>query len=550
MLAELSIRNYALIDDISVSFTDGFTTITGETGAGKSILLGGLSLVLGKRADLSSLREADKKCVIEAEFDIEAYELQDFYADKDLIYEPRTIIRREIHPGGKSRAFINDSPTTLDLLTQLSKRLVDIHSQHQTLQLTEEEFQLHVIDALANNGPLLEEYLNHMAQYRSVKKELEDLMELQQNAIKDHDYNSFLLNELESAKLEAGMLQQLEEEYQQLNNAETILESLSAGDQVLNDEQMGLVAQLFQLKQITARLSGFGAAFQKLHDRLESVRIEIDDIGSDIAHLREGVEANPQLLEEVNNRLQQVYDLQKKHGVVEIHELLEIKEELAVKVDKIENLDAEIAASEEKVAEALQSLTQIAAKLHHNRNAVVPSLKDKLERRLWDLGMPNASFEIRIVPGEDFRSNGTDKLIFLFSANKGSDYGVLKKVASGGEMSRIMLVIKSILASYEKLPTLMFDEIDSGVSGDISNAMGDIMQEMSENMQVFSITHLPQVASKGRQHYKVYKEDIDSKTHTRIKKLNQEERVVELAEMLGGKSITDSAMAHAKQLLN
>ncbi len=550
MLAELSIKNYALIDDISVSFSDGFTTITGETGAGKSILLGGLSLVLGKRADLSSLREKDKKCIIEAEFEIERYEIKDFFEEKDLIYEPRTIIRREIHPGGKSRAFINDSPTTLDLLTQLGKRLVDIHSQHQTLQLTEEEFQLHVIDALANNGPLLEEYRSGVEQYKRLKKELEELRELQQNAIKDHDYNSFLLNELESASLRVGMLEELEQEYQQLNHAETILEELSTGNQILTDEQMGLIAQLFQLKQIAAKLSGFGNAFQKLYDRLESVLIEMDDIDSDIQQLREDVEANPQRLEEVNTSLQQLYDLQKKHGVIEIQSLLQIMEELAVKVDKTENLDSEITALEESLSNARRSLTQIATKLSQRRTAVLPSLNEKLEILLKGLGMPNASFEIRVVPGQDFRSNGTDNLIFLFSANKGSDYGSLKKVASGGELSRIMLVIKSILSSYEKLPTLMFDEIDSGVSGDISNAMGDIMLEMSQHMQVFSITHLPQVASKGRQHFKVFKEDVDSRTHTRIKQLNQEERVVELAEMLGGKSISDSAMAHAKQLLN
>ncbi len=550
MLAELSIKNYALIDDISVSFSDGFTTITGETGAGKSILLGGLSLVLGKRADLSSLREKDKKCIIEAEFEIERYEIKDFFEEKDLIYEPRTIIRREIHPGGKSRAFINDSPTTLDLLTQLGKRLVDIHSQHQTLKLTEEEFQLHVIDALANNGPLLEEYRSGMEQYKRLKKELEELRELQQNAIKDHDYNSFLLNELESASLRVGMLEELEQEYQQLNHAETILEELSTGNQILTDEQMGLIAQLFQLKQIAAKLSGFGNAFQKLYDRLESVLIEMDDIDSDIQQLREDVEANPQRLEEVNTSLQQLYDLQKKHGVIEIQSLLQIMEELAVKVDKTENLDSEITALEESLGNARRSLSQIASKLSQRRTAVLPSLNEKLEILLKGLGMPNASFEIRVVPGQDFRSNGTDNLIFLFSANKGSDYGSLKKVASGGELSRIMLVIKSILSSYEKLPTLMFDEIDSGVSGDISNAMGDIMLEMSQHMQVFSITHLPQVASKGRQHFKVFKEDVDSRTHTRIKQLNQEERVVELAEMLGGKSISDSAMAHAKQLLN
>ena len=550
MLTQLSIKNYALIDDIQVKFGKGFTTITGETGAGKSILLGGLALVLGKRADLSSLREKDKKCIIEAEFDIEKYRLTDFFNNHDLDYEAQTIIRREIHPGGKSRAFINDSPVTLDLLSQLGKRLVDVHSQHQTLQLTEHDFQLHVLDALGGNTPLLSAYNSGLLKYSTLENELNNLRELQQNAIKDHDYNSFLFAELESAELKEGMLEELEEQHDQLSHVETILEQLSSEDQILNNEQTGLLTMLFQLKQIAGRLSGFGQQYQQISERLESMLIELDDINSEIQQLQEGVEVNPELLEEVGNKLQQLYDLQKKHGATDEKELIRIKEELSEKISKTENLDVEIEEKQNMLSSAREELKNLAENLSEKRQKVIPELKSKLEKLLQGLGMPNATFEIRIIPRQDFKSNGSDNLVFLFAANKGSEFGSLKKVASGGELSRIMLAIKSILAAYDQLPTLMFDEIDSGVSGEISNSMAEIMLGMSKNMQVFSITHLPQVASKGHQHFKVYKVDEDSKTHTRIKLLTDDERIVELAEMLGGKSLSESALAHARQLLN
>ncbi len=550
MLTQLSIKNYALIDDLNVSFADGFTTITGETGAGKSILLGGLSMVLGKRADLSTLRNKDSKCIIEAEFDVQNYGLEKFFKSYELEFALQTIIRREIHPSGKSRAFINDSPVTLDVLSELGKRLVDVHSQHQTLQLTEHDFQLHVVDALAGNGSLLKAYGECLNSFRTLEKELETLGLQQQTAIKDQDYNTFLYNELEEAQLEAGMQEHLEEQYEQLSNVETILEQLSSGNQLLHNEEMGLIPMLFQLKQNIAKLTHFGQQYQAIFDRLDSALIDLDDIGTEIQQLHEGVEANPKLLEETNQKLQKLYDLQKKHGVMEASELIRIKDELSEKLYQSENLDVEIEAKEKQLAETEEELIQLAKRLSDQRTDVIPEFKNKLEKMLKDLGMPHASFEIRIIPKQPFKTNGSDSLVFLFAANRGSDYGNLKKVASGGEMSRIMLVIKSILASYEHLPTLIFDEIDSGVSGEISNRMADIMLSMSQHMQVFSITHLPQVASKGAQHFKVYKEDQDSRTYTRIKLLSEEDRVVELAEMLGGKSLSDSALAHAKQLLN
>ena len=549
MLTNLSIKNYALIDDLNVSFPEGFVTITGETGAGKSILLGALSLVLGKRADLSSLRNKEQKCIVEAEFEIGNYDLKSYFEENDLDYEQQTILRREILPSGKSRAFINDSPVTLDILSQLADSLVDVHSQHQTLRLTENQFQLKVIDALAENQKLLGQYKDALAAYNADKKELQSLLDFQSQAIKEHDYNSFLLQELQSAPLKADIQSELEEEYGQLSNVETILEALSQSNQLLNDEQLGVLGQLGELKRLMQNISGYGPSFEALHERIQSVLIELDDISVELDAQQGKVEVNPERLQEVNTQLQLLYDLQKKHQVTSVDELIQIREELVKKVGKVENLEAEIAAAEQKVATREAELTALAESLRKNRNAVIPKLKNMLQQKLYTLGMPSATFKIELEPAQGFKANGKDELVFLFSANKGTAHGELKKVASGGELSRIMLTIKSILAEYEHLPTMIFDEIDTGVSGEISNAMADIMLGMSKSMQVFSITHLPQVASKGQTQFKVYKDEASGITTTHIKQLTGEERVVELAEMLGGKSISDSALAHAKQLL-
>lgn len=550
MLTNLSIKNYALIDELNVSFTDGFTCITGETGAGKSILLGGLALVLGKRADLSSLRDKDKKCTIEAEFKIDKYDLESFFKDNDLDYEKLTIVRREIQPSGKSRAFINDSPVTLDILTTLGDSLIDVHSQNQTLRLADNDFQLKVIDALADNGKRLADYSDKLTAYRKTIKELQGLIDFQREAIKEHDYNSFLFEELEAANLKVGGQEELEERYEQLNNVENILEMLSNGHQLLNDEQIGVVNLLTELKQVSGRLANFGSQYADLNQRIQSVLIEIDDIAGELQIFQDGAEANPQLLEETNTRLQQLYDLQKKHGVRNVSELLVIKDALDEKVSVTENLESDILKKQEIQKAQHGDLDVLAESLSANRKKVISDLKKQLQQNLSSLGMPSATFNIEIQPSKEFRNNGKDDLSFLFSANKGTEYGALKKVASGGELSRIMLTIKAILAKYEHLPTMMFDEIDTGVSGEISNKMGDIMHAMSKTMQVFSITHLPQVASKGDHHFKVYKIEEGGTTHTKMKKLNPDERVVELAGMLGGNELTDSAMAHARELLN
>ncbi|MCE2611922.1 DNA repair protein RecN [Flavobacteriaceae bacterium D16] len=550
MLKQLAIKNFALIDDLNVKFSYGFTTITGETGAGKSIFLGGLSLVLGKRADRSTLRDQGSKCIIEAEFEIGSYNLRTFFADQELDYDDHTILRREILPSGKSRAFINDTPVTLDILSALGEQLIDIHSQHQTLKLTEADFQLKVVDALANNGLLLADFREKLACYREEEKQLQTLLERQQQALKDYDYNSFLLKELEDARLEGVNQEELEAEYEQLTHVEEILEQLSQASRILQEDQIGLLATMGQLKQICNKLSDFGSHFQTLAERVNSSYIELDDVAAEIEQQQESQIVDPRRLEEVGSSLQSIYGLQKKHTVSSVQELLSIKQELEEKVIDTDNLDNQIESKRNTLDILNKELEGMALSLREKRNSVIPNLISELETMLEPLGMPNARFNIEVKEVPDFNRNGKDGLAMAFSANKGSDYGPLKKVASGGELSRIMLVIKAVLARYENLPTMMFDEIDTGVSGEISNRMGDIMTQMSKRMQVFSITHLPQVASKGDQHFKVFKEDKDGITHTRMKELQPEERIVELAEMLGGKSLSESALAHARQLLN
>ncbi|TLP81282.1 DNA repair protein RecN [Maribacter sp. ACAM166] len=550
MLSTLSITNYALIDSLVVGFDKGFTVITGETGAGKSILLGGLSLVLGKRADLSSLRVKNEKCIIEGLFKIDTYGLQQFFEENDLDYDINTVIRREILPSGKSRAFINDTPVTLDVLSRLGENLIDIHSQHQTIQLTENDFQLKLVDALAENQKRLAVYVKGLKTYRKAQKELEGLIEVQTTANKEQDYNSFLLTELEKAPLKEGIVEALEEEYEQLNNVELIMEQLSKGDQLFNDEQIGVLPLVTEMRQSLSKLVEFGSNYKELYQRVQSVLIELDDVNSELQRLQEGVEVNPDALKEVNGKLQLLYNLLKKHNVNEVSELISIKNELSNKLFETAHLDEKIALKTRELQDMESILEEQSVVLREKRNTVIPELQSKLKSDLTQLGMPNASFEISLSPTDTFTITGMDELLFLFTANRGGSYGELKKVASGGELSRIMLVIKAILAKYEKLPTIMFDEIDTGVSGEISNRMADIMKDMSADLQVFSITHLPQVASKGNHHFKVFKTEGAERTMTNMKKLTNDERVVELAHMLDGKDLSDSALAHAKQLLN
>ena len=550
MLTSLYIKNYALIDELNVVFNNGLTIITGETGAGKSILLGGLSLVLGKRADLSQVKNAQEKCIIEAVFDIANYDLKELFKVLDLDYDVQTIIRREILPSGKSRAFINDTPVTLESLVALSSYLIDIHSQHQTQQLTQDDYQFKVIDALAENKSNLETFSKGLVAYKSLQKDLEELKLSKAELIKEYDYNLFLSNELNEINLEKIDLEDLENQYEELNNVETIGEKLSSSKVILNTEDLGAIDQLKAVKQELSKIAGFGKLYESLKDRIDSVGIELEDILVELDNLEENLSTDPQELEQIGSKLQIINNLFQKHSVSEIEELITIKNDLKSKIDNTEILDDTIRLKEEQILKLEEKLNQVALKIHNKRKKIIPTFVSKLEAILSDLGMPNAKFKVELEATRHFLKNGKDNLQFLFMANKGSSFNELKKSASGGELSRIMLAIKSILAEYIQLPSIMFDEIDTGVSGEISNKMGEIMKQMSNKMQVFTITHLPQIAAKGNSHFKVFKTDIEEVTHTQLKKLNEDERIVEIAQMLGGLNITDSAMAHAKQLLN
>ncbi|TXE17450.1 DNA repair protein RecN [Psychroserpens burtonensis] len=550
MLTQLTIKNYALIDELQVSFNNGLTIITGETGAGKSILLGGLSLILGKRADLASVKDSSKKCVIEGVFDIAKYKLKPLFQNRDLDYESVTILRREILPSGKSRAFINDTPVKLDDLQVLGEHLLDIHSQHQTLQLTNDDFQFQIIDALANNDENLSQYISELKGFKSITSEIKILQNQKVEALKELDYNLFLLKELEEAKLVDGELETLEIEYETLNNVEEIKDKLGQSHQLLSDEDVGIASNLRDIKQHLSKLVGFGAQYQSIYDRIDSSLIELDDVFSEIENLEDQLEANPNRLDVVNTKLQTLHNLMQKHSVSCVKELIHIREDLSNKVLETENLDAHISEKENQKELFKNKLVLVAQTIHSNRNKVIPKLIKQLESILVTLGMPNAKFNIDLKTSVTFLSNGSDELQFLFSANKGGQFNDLKKSASGGELSRIMLAIKHILSNYTQLPTIMFDEIDTGVSGEISNKMAIIMQEMSKAMQVFTITHLPQIAAKGDHHFKVFKEDVNDLTQTQLKKLTPEERIVEIAQMLGGTNVSSSAMEHAKQLLN
>ncbi|WP_308992130.1 DNA repair protein RecN [Mariniflexile litorale] len=550
MLTSLSIKNYALIDKLHVEFNDGFSIITGETGAGKSILLGGLSLILGKRADLSSLKNTEEKCVIEAVFNISNYKLQSLFKAENLDYEAQTIIRREILPSGKSRAFVNDSPVNLNSLQLLGERLIDIHSQHETLQLTSNEFQFQVIDALANNEDILQAYKLELKVYKKLKKELKELLDFQADAIKEHDYNSFLLSELVEANLVDGELELLEDEYETLNNIEGIKEKLSEAYQLLNEEQIGLLPALTSLKNTLQKLSSYSLKYNDLFNRVNSSLIDMDDVFKEVDILQENLEADPNRLAVVDSKLRVLHNLMQKHVVDSVLDLITIKTQLEEKVSFTENLDASIQKKQLEIENKEAELNTISKEIHTKRTDIIPQLKEQLETLLASLGMPNAQFKIEVLYEEAFLANGKDDLSFLFSANKGGNFNDLKKAASGGELSRIMLAIKSVLSKYIQLPTIMFDEIDTGVSGEISNKMGDIMLQMSKTMQVFSITHLPQIAAKGHAHFKVFKEDVNEVTQTNLVKLNHDERIVEIAQMLGGLEMSSSAIAHAKELLN
>ena len=550
MLVSISIKNYALINELHIDFSSGLSIITGETGAGKSILLGALGLVLGNRADSSSLKNTTTKCVVEAIISIDTYSLQDFFETEDIDYESNTILRREILPSGKSRAFVNDTPVTLLVLTALRARLIDIHSQHQTLQVSDQKFQFQLMDAVANNESKLASYKSGLASYTKEKKRLEEIQLAQREASLQYDYNSHLYNELLEAKLLEDEQELLEEKLDKINNVEEIKQNLSEALQLTTDENIGIQNLLFSLEQKLAKIASYSGEYQELLDRISSVKIESDDIIGEIETAYELVDFNPTEAEQLNDRLQLIYNLQKKHYVNTISELLTIQSELFKKVNTVENAEQSLLDQETIVNGIADKLDAVALKISDARSKIILKLSKQLADILADLGMPHARFQIKNTLSENYYNNGKDSLEFLFSANKGGQYGELKKVASGGELSRVMLAIKKILSENSQLPTIIFDEIDSGVSGEISNKMAHIMSQMSQKMQVITITHLPQIAAKGNQHYKVYKEEVNNITTTNLKQLSEDERIVEIAEMLSGKNISDSALTHARELLN
>ena len=550
MLASISIKNYALINELHIDFSSGLSIITGETGAGKSILLGALGLVLGNRADSATLKNTTRKCVVEAVLSIDKYNLHDFFVREDIDYEINTIIRREILPSGKSRAFVNDTPVTLSVLTRLRSKLIDIHSQHQTLQLSDQQFQFQLLDAFANNESKLASYQRGLVQYTSEKNRLEEIQHAQREANLQYDYNSHLYNELLEANLVEDEQEALEEKLEKINNVEEIKQNLSEALQVSTDDTIGIQNLLYSLESKLTKIAPYSKEYQELFERISSVKIELDDIVGELETANEQVDFNPSESTQLNDRLQLIYNLQKKHYVNSISELLLIQEELSVKVSATENAEQRLLDQQTIVKEIANKLDAIAVKISEARKKITPTVSKQLESILDNLGMSHARFQIQNTLAENYYKNGKDVLSFLFSANKGGQFGELKKVASGGELSRIMLAIKKVMSENSQLPTIIFDEIDSGVSGEISNKMAHIMSQMSQQMQVITITHLPQIAAKGNQHYKVYKEEVNNTTTTNLKQLSKDERIVEIAEMLSGKNISDSALTHARELLN
>lgn len=549
MIKSLTIDNFALIDNLNVKFENGLSIITGETGAGKSIILGALGLILGQRADSKSLRSDERKCVIEGYFDVANYSLQNFFEENDLDYDDNTIIRREIYPSGKSRAFVNDTPVRLDTLQSLGENLVDIHSQHQTLKLADTGFQMEVLDAVADNSKLLDKYKTELKQFKKASRNYDKLKSEQAELIKAFDYNSFLLNEFVEAKLQEGEKDELEENLESLTHAEDIKSGLSTAVGVMNGEPLGVISSLVELRSSLSSLGGISKNIDSFLERIESLLIESNDLSSEIENLSEETEYNPALIDEINDRLQLIYNLEKKHNTNDINQLLAIQKQLQEEVESVENLDAELERLNSEKQKAFEKVSTVADKLHKRRESKIKEVCKQVSNILTELGMPNAELGIDLIKSDKLLKDGVDSIQFKLSANKGGKMDEIGKVASGGELSRVMLAVKTILSEKKNLPSIIFDEIDTGVSGEIADKIGNIMTLMSSRMQVVAITHLPQIAGRGNLHYKVYKHDKKGVTQTEMISLSNEERIDELAKMLSGSNITESAKVHAMELL-
>lgn len=549
MLQNLHIQNYALIDQLDIEFHQGLNIITGETGAGKSILLGALSLILGQRADSSVLKDSNRSCVVEGLFNIAGHNLNDFFAQNDIDYYDSTIIRRQISESGKSRAFINETPVNLNVLKDLGSLLIDIHSQHENLQLSNGLFQLNVLDSFAVLGDDLDKYQAKYKQYQIVKSDLEKLLQDAASNRKDLDYLQFQLNELNLAKLKSGELAELEVLQQQLTHASEIKLSLQTVSDILSSETLSAINKLKDAESNLKKISAYFPDSVELERRIESCRIELKDIANEIDGHNDRVEADPVQLESVNARLDLLYALLQKHRLDSIDELISLRDEVESKVDLICNLDFNLEKKQKELAEVEKQLGVLAQTLSKKRKTAKPKIESNIVDLLVQLGIIHAAFKVDIQEGLGFQPNGTDKVTFLFSANKQIPLQELSRVASGGELSRLMLSLKSMMIKSSGLPTIIFDEIDTGVSGEIADKVGNIINIMAGGMQVINITHLPQIASKGKHHFLVYKDNFSANSTTKIKLLDSKERVVEIAKMLSGEKLTDAALTNAKELL-
>lgn len=550
MLKSLFIQNFVLIDSLDIQFEKGFSVITGETGAGKSIILGALSLVLGQRADGKSIKKDADKCVIEAVFDIRQYSLEPFFLSNDLEYDAEScILRRELYASGKSRAFVNDSPVSLAIMKELGTKLIDIHSQHQNLLLGDNRFQLRVVDVMAENEILLILYRKEYSRYQALRKELKELKEKAAQTKQEEDYIRFQLDQLQEAHLSAGEQEALEQEQETLSHAEEIKGTLYKVSQLLDGEEMGGIQLIKEAYSAADSLERYFPRAKEIGERLRTAYIDLNDLVSEIETMTDDVEFNPERLDFVNERLNTIYSLQQKHHLNTVDELLQLQAQYEQQLNDINSFDEQIADLQRQLDASYRELLQQAAVLSGQRKIASEALAKQLVQMVMPLGMPNVRFRVDITPREEPDSDGMDEVCFLFSANKSGELQPVAQTASGGEISRLMLCIKAMIAGFTALPTIIFDEVDTGVSGDIADKMGNIMHDLGTKMQVFAITHLPQIAAKGQAHYFVYKTDVDDRTVTRIKRLDDDERVREVARMLSGASLTEASLANAKDLL-
>jgi len=550
MLRQLYIKNFTLIDELDIELHPGFSVITGETGAGKSIILGAIGLLLGQRADSKTIKQGADRCVIEAHFDLSRYDMKPFFDENDIEYDDNdTIIRRELTAAGKSRAFINDTPVALSMLKELGDQLMDVHSQHQNLLLNKQDFQLSVVDILANDSKELERYQQSFADYQQKQRELTTLREDIERNRQNVDFLQFQFDELSAAKLNAGEQEELEQQSETMSHAEDIKTALYEADHALNDDEQGVVTQVKRAANSLNSISKVLPQSSELTERLESCRIELRDIADEVNQLLERTDFDPSELDSINNRLDRLYELEKKYHTDSVEELITLRDELQQKLSNIENSDEAVSELEKQVEQLRDVCTKKASAVSTLRQATAKKMKGELAQRLEALGMPHARFEVQITT-EELGKNGQDNVSFLFSANTSTPLQPVAQVASGGEIARVMLSLKAMISGAVKLPTIIFDEIDTGVSGKIADKMAQIMQEMGRTeRQVISITHLPQIAALGSHHYRVSKEETKNGTVSQMQELNNEERIKEIAQMLSGSDVTEAAIQHAKELL-